>query len=91
MQQEVDFEQIQEQLLVFSEAALKAPATPAWEKHHREGKTNEITGRFFRPRVPEEFYDNKKDFDDLPDYLREGLDVHFVKTYPEVYKIAFGN
>ncbi|MDT8419301.1 MAG: endopeptidase La [Desulfuromonadales bacterium] len=34
-------------------------------------------------------HDNKKDFDELPDYLREGLDVHFVKTYPEVYKIAF--
>lgn len=43
----------------------KAPATPAWEKHHREGKTNEITGRFFRPRVSEEFYDNKTDFDNV--------------------------
>ena len=43
----------------------KAPATPAWEQHHREGKTNEITGRFFRPRVSEEFYDNKTDFDNV--------------------------
>ena len=43
----------------------KAPATPAWEKHHREGKTNEITGRFFEPRVSEEFYDNQKDFDNV--------------------------
>lgn len=43
----------------------KAPAAPAWEKHHREGKTNEITGRFFRPRVSEEFYDNKNDFDNV--------------------------
>ena len=43
----------------------KAPATPAWEKHHREGKTDEITGRFFRPRVSEEFYDNKSDFDNV--------------------------
>ena len=43
----------------------KAPLTPAWEKHHREGKTNEITGRFFEPRVSEEFYDNKKDFDNV--------------------------
>ena len=43
----------------------KAPATPAWEQHHREGKTNEITGRFFRPRVSEEFYDNKIDFDNV--------------------------
>ena len=43
----------------------KAPATPAWEKHHREGKTNEITGRFFLPRVSEEFYDNESDFDNV--------------------------
>ena len=33
--------------------------------------------------------ENRKDYDDLPDYLREGIEVHFVKTYPEVYKIAF--
>lgn len=43
----------------------KAPLTPAWEQHHREGKTDEITGRFFRPRVSEEFYDNTSDFDNV--------------------------
>jgi len=43
----------------------KAPATPAWEQHHREGKTNAITGRFFEPRVSEEFYDNRNDFDNV--------------------------
>ena len=43
----------------------KAPATAAWEQHHREGKTDEVTGRFFRPRVSEEFYDNQKDFDNI--------------------------
>ncbi|TWT78805.1 Sulfatase [Planctomycetes bacterium CA13] len=43
----------------------KAQATAAWEQHHREGKTNEITGRFFRPRVSEEFYDNEADFDNV--------------------------
>ncbi|NQU23138.1 MAG: sulfatase [Candidatus Nealsonbacteria bacterium] len=40
-------------------------ATPAWEKHNKEGKTNEITGRFFRPRVSEEFYDTVEDFDNV--------------------------
>jgi ATP-dependent Lon protease len=34
-------------------------------------------------------YENKKDYDDLADYLREGVEAHFVKDYPEVYKIAF--
>jgi len=28
----------------------RAQVTPAWEKHHKEGKTDAITGRFFRPR-----------------------------------------
>ena len=49
----------------------KAAATPAWEKHHLAGKTNEITGRFFRPRVSEEFYDNEKDFDNVYNLIAE--------------------
>lgn len=40
-------------------------AAPAWEQHHREGKTNEVTGRFFRPRVSEEFYDTVADPDNV--------------------------
>ncbi|GAB5445070.1 MAG: sulfatase [Fuerstiella sp.] len=43
----------------------KAKAAPAWEQHHREGKTNEITGQFFRPRASEELFDNDKDFDNV--------------------------
>lgn len=49
----------------------KAPATPAWEQHHREGKTNEVTGRFFRPRVSEEFYDNGNDFDNVKNLIND--------------------
>jgi len=33
--------------------------------------------------------DNRKDFDDLPAYLREGLEVHFARDYRDVYAIAF--
>ena len=47
----------------------KARLTPAWEQHHREGKTDEVTGRFFRPRVSEEFYDNTKDFDNVDNLI----------------------
>ncbi|MBF0647009.1 endopeptidase La [Desulfuromonas acetoxidans] len=32
---------------------------------------------------------NRKDFEDLPDYLREGIEVHFAKTYRDVYNVAF--
>ncbi|XP_071455183.1 lon protease homolog, mitochondrial isoform X2 [Hetaerina americana] len=33
--------------------------------------------------------DNKKDFDNLQSYITEGLEVHFVSNYDEVYKVAF--
>ncbi|XP_043647170.1 lon protease homolog, mitochondrial isoform X1 [Drosophila teissieri] len=33
--------------------------------------------------------DNKKDFEELPTYITEGLEVHFATTYEDVYKIAF--
>lgn len=36
--------------------------------------------------LPEE---NKKDFSDLPDYITEGLEVHFVEHYEQIYKIVF--
>ncbi|MDT8423724.1 MAG: endopeptidase La [Desulfuromonadales bacterium] len=34
-------------------------------------------------------HDNKDSFDELPDHLKEGLTAHFVKTYDDVFKIAF--
>lgn len=34
--------------------------------------------------------DNESDYLQLPDYVRDGLTVHFVKTYAEVEKIVFG-
>lgn len=43
----------------------KMKCTGAWEKHHQAGKTDAVTGRFFEPRVPEEFYDNVVDFDNV--------------------------
>ncbi|KAG8181734.1 hypothetical protein JTE90_028273 [Oedothorax gibbosus] len=33
--------------------------------------------------------ENKKDFADLPTYITEGLEVHFVENYKDVYKIIF--
>jgi ATP-dependent Lon protease len=32
---------------------------------------------------------NRKDFAELPDYLKEGLEVHFSKDYEDVYRVAF--
>lgn len=33
--------------------------------------------------------ENKRDYDELPDYLKKGIKVHFVNYYDEVFKIAF--
>ncbi len=33
---------------------------------------------------------NRKDFDELADYLKNGLEVHFAREYKDVYKVAFG-
>ncbi|HPS58158.1 MAG TPA: endopeptidase La [Spirochaetota bacterium] len=34
-------------------------------------------------------YENKKDFDELPDYIKKGLDAHFVNYFDEVLKIVY--
>ena len=34
--------------------------------------------------------DNKKDFDELPDYIRQGLKVHFADYFDDVLHAAFG-
>ncbi|XP_056303321.1 lon protease homolog, mitochondrial [Danio aesculapii] len=33
--------------------------------------------------------ENRKDFSDLPEYITEGLEVHFVENYSEIYSIVF--
>ena len=33
--------------------------------------------------------DNRKDFDDLPQLVKDDVTVHFAETYADVYKIAF--
>lgn len=34
---------------------------------------------------------NKRDFDELPQYLKEGLEVHFATTYDDVFNVAFSD
>jgi ATP-dependent Lon protease len=34
---------------------------------------------------------NRKDFEELPDYLKKGLSVNFASRYEEVFRHAFGN
>jgi ATP-dependent Lon protease len=33
--------------------------------------------------------DNIRDYDELPEYIKKGLIIHFVENYDEVFKIAF--
>jgi ATP-dependent Lon protease len=32
---------------------------------------------------------NRKDFDELPEHLHDGLTTHFVEAYPDVAKVVF--
>jgi ATP-dependent Lon protease len=34
--------------------------------------------------------ERQTDLAELPDYLKEGLEVHFAREYKDVYKVAFG-
>lgn len=34
-------------------------------------------------------HENQKDFNELQDFIKEGLDIHFAKTYDDVFKIVF--
>ena len=44
-----------------------------------------------RSKIPEVIlpYGNRTDFEDLPDYLKEGLSAHFVRSYREVFEVVF--
>lgn len=33
--------------------------------------------------------DNRRDFEELPDHIKEGMTIHFARTYPDVAKIVF--
>ena len=33
---------------------------------------------------------NKRDYEELPDYLKDNLEVHFCEHYDEVFDVAFG-
>lgn len=49
----------------YLEYLWKAPSMKAWEKYHKEGKTNAITGAFFRPKAVEELFDCQSDPDNV--------------------------
>tara|TARA_B100000902_G_scaffold314896_2_gene305798 strand:- start:11047 stop:11319 length:273 start_codon:yes stop_codon:yes gene_type:complete len=33
---------------------------------------------------------NQRDYDELPDYIRKGITVHFADHYDDVYQVVFG-
>jgi ATP-dependent Lon protease len=33
--------------------------------------------------------ENQRDFNELKDFIKEGVEVHFVKNYEDIYKIIF--
>lgn len=49
----------------------KMKATQAWEQHHLAGKTNSITGRFFKTKPMEELYDTSVDPDNIHNLIND--------------------
>jgi len=49
----------------FLEYLWQAPSMPAWEAYHKAGKTDAITGAFFRPKATEELFDCERDPDNV--------------------------
>ncbi len=45
-----------------------------------------------RSKIPEVLLPqaNQGDYDELPDYLKEGITVHFVRSFKEVFDVVFG-
>ena len=33
--------------------------------------------------------DNRKDFSDLPDFIAQGIEVHYADKYEDVFNVAF--
>jgi ATP-dependent Lon protease len=46
-----------------------------------------------RARIPELILPeaNRRDFEELPDYLQQGLTVHFAEKYDDVFRVVFGD
>lgn len=34
---------------------------------------------------------NKRDVEELPDFIKKGVEFHFIKHYSEIYDIIFSN
>ncbi len=49
----------------YLEYLWKAPSMPAWEAWHKAGKTNALTGAFFRPKAVEQLFDCESDPDNV--------------------------
>ena len=58
-------------------------ATQAWEEHHRQGKTDAITGRFFGAKPMEELYDTSVDPDNVNNLIKDPAYAAHVKRLSE--------
>lgn len=61
----------------------RAPAAGAWQTHHQEGKTDAVSGRFFRPKPTEELYDTWQDPHSIHNLA---ADLHYQKILAKMRK-----
>ncbi|MGI9240451.1 MAG: sulfatase, partial [Verrucomicrobiales bacterium] len=59
-------------------------ATQAWEAHHKAGRTDAVTGRFFQTKPMEEFYDTSADPDNVVNLIDEPAHAAEIKRLSQV-------
>jgi N-sulfoglucosamine sulfohydrolase len=70
----------------FLEYLWKAPSMQAWENHHKAGKTDALTGAFFRPKAVEELFDCQSDPDNVRNLATDPAQAERLATMREVLK-----
>ena len=63
-------------------------ATRAWEDWHRAGKTDAVTGRWFREKPPEELYDTWEDPDNVVNLIDDPAYQRKLINYVQLSRIG---
>ena len=51
--------------------------------------TSRVSGKACRRQLRHSAVRDRKDYSDLPSYITDGLEVHFVDHYRDIYDIVF--
>ena len=64
----------------------QAPSMKAWETHHKSGKTDALTGAFFRPKDVEQLFDCESDPDNVKNLAADSAHAQRLANLREILK-----